>query len=107
MVIYPAGRVQLSFNERKNSNDEILERSLLINIRSQNADDAVELYHELKRKLEGNTGHLEKPLVVFEDQPEDKRMCPDCKIPLRVRVGRNGPFYGCTRYPQCHHTERA
>ncbi len=33
------------------------------------------------------------------------RDCPDCGKPLVVRVGRRGPFIGCSGYPKCRHTE--
>jgi hypothetical protein len=27
--------------------------------------------------------------------------CPLCSLPLRLREGRNGIFYGCSSYPEC------
>lgn len=27
--------------------------------------------------------------------------CPRCGSEMRLRNGRNGPFYGCTQYPEC------
>ncbi|PXF30451.1 DNA topoisomerase III [Pokkaliibacter plantistimulans] len=27
--------------------------------------------------------------------------CPLCSAPMRKRSGANGPFWGCTRYPEC------
>jgi DNA topoisomerase-1 len=33
------------------------------------------------------------------------RMCPDCGAPLLIRSGRRGPFLGCSKYPDCRHTE--
>lgn len=27
--------------------------------------------------------------------------CADCGAPLVLRAGRYGPFYGCTRFPEC------
>jgi len=34
------------------------------------------------------------------------RVCPRCGSPMTRRPGRHGLFFGCTRYPQCRHTER-
>ena len=31
--------------------------------------------------------------------------CPKCGSPLLKRIGKNGLFYGCSRYPDCDHTE--
>jgi DNA topoisomerase-1 len=30
--------------------------------------------------------------------------CPVCNQPLRIKVGRNGPFLGCPGYPECTFT---
>lgn len=31
-------------------------------------------------------------------------ICPKCGIPLIIRSGRRGKFYGCSNYPRCHET---
>lgn len=28
-------------------------------------------------------------------------LCPTCRLPMRRIVGRMGPFWGCTGYPEC------
>jgi DNA topoisomerase-1 len=33
------------------------------------------------------------------------RNCPDCGAKLVVRTGRRGQFLGCSKYPECRHTE--
>lgn len=33
------------------------------------------------------------------------RVCPRCGSLMTRRTGRHGLFFGCTRYPQCCHTE--
>lgn len=30
--------------------------------------------------------------------------CPECGSPLSIRLGRNGRFIGCTKYPDCSYT---
>ena len=30
--------------------------------------------------------------------------CPECDSPLSIRLGRNGRFIGCTKYPDCGYT---
>jgi topoisomerase-like DNA binding C4 zinc finger protein len=32
-------------------------------------------------------------------------LCPQCKHPLRKRVGKFGEFMGCTAYPNCGYTQ--
>lgn len=36
---------------------------------------------------------------------EETRICPECGRPMCVRTGKYGPFWGCTAYPACRHTE--
>ncbi len=33
--------------------------------------------------------------------------CPECGKAMVVRVGKRGPFLGCSGYPKCRHTEEA
>ncbi len=36
---------------------------------------------------------------------ETDKVCPECGRKLAVKFGRNGPFYACTGWPECKHTE--
>ena len=36
--------------------------------------------------------------------PTDKP-CKKCRAPMLKRIGKNGLFLGCSRYPECDHTE--
>ncbi len=31
--------------------------------------------------------------------------CPDCGKPMLIRLGRRGPFLGCSGFPKCRHAE--
>ena len=44
----------------------------------------------------------------FDRERRDLR-CPEpeCGALMALRVGPRGPFYGCTRYPECKATHRA
>lgn len=35
---------------------------------------------------------------------DDIVTCPKCGLPMAVRNGSNGEFYGCTNYPECKGT---
>ena len=37
----------------------------------------------------------------------EERECADCGEPMKLREGEYGPFWGCTDYPECRHTEKA
>lgn len=44
---------------------------------------------------------------VYNEVEPAPRTCPDCGSPLVVRTSKTGnKFFGCTRYPNCDHTER-
>lgn len=34
------------------------------------------------------------------------KTCAKCNAPMRLRTGSKGPFWGCTSYPDCKHTEQ-
>ena len=37
-------------------------------------------------------------------QEKIDEQCPKCEAPLSIRLGRNGRFIGCTKYPDCDYT---
>jgi hypothetical protein len=43
------------------------------------------------------------PIPVTEDTTEVPT-CPKCGIPLVIRSGKHGEFYGCSNYPRCRET---
>ena len=36
-----------------------------------------------------------------------QRTCPECGRPMKKRIGKYGPFWGCSGYPECRHIEKA
>jgi DNA topoisomerase-1 len=69
---------------------------------------------QLTRRLEEDldrvmTGHLEWRRLVGSEyhrwiHRHTGQPCPDCGAEMRVRRGKRGPFWGCTRYPECEGT---
>lgn len=44
----------------------------------------------------------------MKQMPTEYRVwCADCGAIMRLRSSRHGPFYGCSRYPQCRGTHGA
>ncbi|MFI5330121.1 MAG: restriction endonuclease [Desulfobaccales bacterium] len=37
--------------------------------------------------------------------PDTVQICPKCSAPMRLINGRNGKFWGCTKYPTCRSTK--
>lgn len=46
----------------------------------------------------------EQMRVVEEKKSYDPNVCPICGGKLKERNGRNGPFIGCSNFPNCHYT---
>ena len=42
---------------------------------------------------------------LFAPSVKEFKMCPNCGLTLRKRVGRYGEFWGCCGYPECKYTE--
>jgi DNA topoisomerase I len=53
-------------------------------------------------KLIGEIGKSVDKKDVTQEAIDEK--CPKCEGPLAIRLGRNGRFIGCTKYPDCDYT---
>lgn len=50
-----------------------------------------------------------KDVQAYNQQLKEERensLCPYCKVPLVLRKGRYGQFYGCPNYPNCKYTAK-
>ncbi len=73
-------------------------------------DFTAQMEAELDRVEEGERPWPEAVRVFFEPFMEEfgsvpRKTCPVCGRPLELKVGRFGPFLGCTGYPECTYTE--
>ena len=58
-------------------------------------------YTSFKRELDAaSKGMLSLKSMGFPTELS----CPECHAPLHIKVGKNGQFLGCSRYPECTHT---
>jgi len=56
-------------------------------------------------RLQKQIAHANETKGKWWPEPEGTgEKCPDCGADLMKRWGRNGPFVGCTAYPECKHT---
>ncbi len=119
-------KIQLSFNCRT-AGERVIERSTLVNIRTDSVDEATSLYQELMQSLGKGTvisEHEYLPQVPTREPvrlpaPDDRRepvgvnqsnngeqppLCPTCKITMTLRVVKkpgkyfNTQFYGCRNW---------
>ena len=58
-------------------------------------------YDSFKKELE--TASKDMLSLKAVGMPTDL-VCPECNSKLTIRVGKNGHFLGCSRYPECTHT---
>lgn len=57
---------------------------------------------------EARVEHKEKikQIKKVQEDLKEEHICPYCKIPLVLRKGKYGDFYGCNNYPKCRHTQK-
>lgn len=71
-----------------------------------------EIYNFIKcNQYQGKEARLKHKKDVKEykqslDDCKGQHICPYCKIPLILRNGKYGKFYGCSNYPKCKYTEK-
>lgn len=108
MTINDYNKIQINYNIKRNADDQIFERSTLVNIRCDTTEEGVKLYNELRSSLNGElTPHTD---VLSSDVPAkspsfflpNENNCPKCGGGLKERHGKNGSsFLGCSNYPSC------
>ena len=98
---------KLQINEviEKDANGNVFKRSLMLNIRCNDVEEADRLYRQLKAKFNGNTTakNGSKNGAAGNSGKGNTPMC-ECGRPMVLRNGKNGAFYGCSGYPQCRKT---
>ena len=72
-----------------------------------NFDNLQTLCHRCN-SLKSNTiveGAINPRLAKKANPHSSTPVCPNCNIPMVLRKGTYGEFYGCRNYPNCKHTE--
>lgn len=90
---------KLQINEviDRDASGNIVKRSLMLNIRCNDVQEADQLYRQLKAKINSATA------VKRNDSNGNVPICA-CGRQMVLRQGRNGQFYGCAGYPKCRLT---
>ena len=84
----------------------------LLRFPAQRAYNTAEIAARISQALAGEPSPPAAPVAqdapaVASDTPSipqnsvDAPICPKCGIPLVIRSGRRGQFYGCPNYPKC------
>jgi DNA topoisomerase-1 len=61
-----------------------------------------DFYRSFKKNLEKAENHMES--VKGEGLSVDL-LCPECNEPMKIKIGKNGPFLACSGYPECSFTQ--
>jgi DNA topoisomerase I len=59
-------------------------------------------YQSFSKNLERADGQMQN---VKGDGLDVKMSCPKCAKPLKIKMGKNGPFLACSGYPDCTYTK--
>ncbi|MDP2864145.1 MAG: type I DNA topoisomerase [bacterium] len=60
-----------------------------------------EFYNPFEENLKQKYQEVSKRVLAEKTE----RICPKCKAPLLIRLGKFGKFYACSRFPKCKYTE--
>ena len=92
--------IQVNETIEKANDGTIIKRSLMINIRSETPEKAVDLYQKLKKDLNGGSAEEQTRLTGL-DGPD----VPTCECGAKMTLRQNGKkhslFWGCSTYPKC------
>jgi hypothetical protein len=106
-------KIQLNFSSKVNAQNQVLERSTLVNVATNSISEAAEIYEQIKATLGGEvvtSQHEELPQITTRPAPvrlpavptyePTLGNCPHCDAPLRQFVSRkNGKTYkACPRF---------
>jgi ssDNA-binding Zn-finger/Zn-ribbon topoisomerase 1 len=97
---------QINFTVRRDKENNIIDKNVMINVRTSDVTEAIGIYNELKRQLNGELEFNPAQQSEINNQPESNKLCPQCNQVLVRRKGKdNKLFLGCSSFPKCKHTE--
>lgn len=100
MVINEFNRVQINLTEDRDAAGKLLKQGLMINIRTNETEEAVRLYKDLRKQL-SDQNEPASPEHAPEQHKEDcTPICPSHSVPMRIRENRSKGtrFWGCEHW---------
>jgi hypothetical protein len=91
-------KVQVNYTTKRDKDNNILDRSTMINIRTDSVDEAYQLFSNLRQRLNGqlDSGSIKQGEISYQSEGET---CPQCGKNLVERKGKNGDsFFGCSGF---------
>lgn len=113
MEIRDYNKLQINYQLRRDGGNDVIEKSTMVNIRCDNVAEAIELYQEMKKRLNGDLKddvkkdekETEYEPFKTEESDNDTPKCSNCGSKMVLRHAKNGDsFYGCRAYPRCKFT---
>lgn len=112
MTINDYNKIQINYNIKRNADNQVIERSTMVNIRCDSTEEGIKLYKELKSMLNGeltphvDSGNSSSSIPSSSNSanlfPPNDNICPRCGGALRERRSKTGStFLGCSNYPSC------
>lgn len=103
-------KVQLNGAVKTDATGRILERSTLVNVRCDDVLEATQLFNQLRVRLNAPLEGSNEERTTIAKSPQYQQIekdgqCPECHNRLIRRSGKNGPFLGCSNYPDCRYTQ--
>ncbi|NQU83056.1 MAG: type I DNA topoisomerase, partial [Parcubacteria group bacterium] len=72
---------------------------------AEGKDTFTETLRDFYTPFEKNLKSKEKSVEKIDLTEKTDKICPECKAPVLLRLGRYGKFYACSKFPNCKHTE--
>jgi len=94
-------KVQINRTRDQDAEGNIIRQSLMINIRTNDVQEGISLYNELKSKLNGN---ITSAKITNEGTNGNIPICSTCGRQMILRKNKKGEnFWGCD-FPRCRQT---
>ncbi|MCX6796460.1 MAG: topoisomerase DNA-binding C4 zinc finger domain-containing protein [Candidatus Falkowbacteria bacterium] len=98
-------KVQINGQIKTDALGNILERSTLLNIRTDDVLEAIQLFNQLRLKMDVQQKVVSAPeperltaADIFPDSDEEENTCPECGSTMVRRNGKSGLFWGCSKF---------
>lgn len=98
-------KIQINCSEDRTSDGVLIKTGSLINIQTNDVEEAVQLYRQLQERL--GIEKRDNTCQTNKKSQEALPKCPKCQSPMILRQnGQKGTFFfGCVRYPLCRGTK--
>jgi predicted RNA-binding Zn-ribbon protein involved in translation (DUF1610 family) len=96
-------KIQINGSVKTDALGNILERSTLLNIRTDDVLEAIQLFNQLKLRMDNQESISLDPelkqITTNDILPDEEgEACPKCGSKMIRRNSKNGEFWGCSKF---------